>query len=61
MPKVFFLNEDKDALFLLLFLNPKSSIPEFVQNGREKSTEVVGGGGGILLVFNVYTFDPIIS
>ena len=43
---------------------PKSSIPVSLRNGREKSTEVRGGGGGAerLLVFNaVYTFDPIIS
>ena len=50
-------NEDKDACFLLLFLNPKIEHSGFAS----KRTGKIDLSGGLLLVFDVYTFEPIIS
>ena len=58
MPKVFsFKNEDKNACFLLLFLNPKIEHFSFAS----KRTGKIDPSRGVLLVFDVYTFEPIIS
>ena len=50
-------NEDKDACFLLLFLNPKIEHSGFAS----KYTGKIDLSKGNLLVFDVYMFEPIIS
>ena len=52
-----FKNEDKDAYFLLLFLNPKIEHFSLASNRTGK----IDPSRGVLLVFDVYTFEPIIS
>ena len=50
-------NEDKDACFLLLFLNSKIEHFSFAS----KRTGKIDPSRGVLLVCDVYTFEPIIS
>ena len=50
-------NEEKDAYLLLLLLNPKIEHFSF----SSKRTGKIDLSGGVLLVFDVYTFETIIS
>ena len=50
-------NEDQDACLLLLFLNPKIKHSSFASKRMGK----IDPSRGVLLVLDVYTFEPIIS